>query len=806
MGIDILGQKNKLVNQLIGNIPLAFASFKFEFDPAGSLADMIILSSNEAFKDIAGLDRNEINGSKLSSNANNFTKDLRDKLSDYASHFNDNIPFELEYFSEAKNKWYDVFVNGSGKNQVIVLLSESSKRKDIEEKLRQSEQKFKSFYEDANIGFYRTTPSGQILMANQILVNILGFSSVEELLQNNLDKIDFLKNNRAEFRKVIEKKGEVIGFESSWTTREGRLTYVRENARAVHQKDGKIVVYEGTVEDITDKKIAEVQITKLNGLFLELGVDPLTNIDTIVRKTCEIIDGVCSLYNRLDEKEKSLITWSEYNAPPSLDKKDKPDGHICYEATIRGGNKTIVIDDIKETEYFKTDRNVAKFGLRSYIGSPVIVNGKTIGSLCVVDVKPKKFTETEIKIISTLAKALSLEQKRYSVEQELKTAMQEADNANKAKSQFLANMSHEIRTPLNSIMGFYEMLTVQERDEKKLKMLKMIEESGDQLMQIINDIFNYSQIESGKVELSESNFYLDEILNETTGFFMPLVKKKNLEIVVSLEKIQENELYGDFFKLRQILVNVISNAIKFTDEGSILVIAGAEKSGGIIKTKFTIEDTGIGIDKDQVNKIFDEFRQLEYYLTKRIKGTGLGLAITKKLVNLLHGTITVESEPGKGSRFTIEIPFRHKKEEKNIKMTDDPTNQPVEDLRKIKILLAEDNEANQFLIKAITKSKGWEITVVDDGKQAVDAFSKDHFDMILMDVQMPVMNGYEATKLIREKETGKENRIPIIALTAYAMQSDKELCLKAGMDNYISKPFRRQQFLDVISEVLKENR
>jgi CheY-like chemotaxis protein/anti-sigma regulatory factor (Ser/Thr protein kinase) len=254
------------------------------------------------------------------------------------------------------------------------------------------------------------------------------------------------------------------------------------------------------------------------------------------------------------------------------------------------------------------------------------------------------------------------------------------------------------------------------------------------------------------------------------------------------------------------LVNVISNAIKFTDEGSILVIAGAEKSGGIIKTKFTIEDTGIGIDKDQVNKIFDEFRQLEYYLTKRIKGTGLGLAITKKLVNLLHGTITVESEPGKGSRFTIEIPFRHKKEEKNIKMTDDPTNQPIEDLRKIKILLAEDNEANQFLIKAITKSKGWEITVVDDGKQAVDAFSKDHFDMILMDVQMPVMNGYEATKLIREKETGKENRIPIIALTAYAMQSDKELCLKAGMDNYISKPFRRQQFLDVISEVLKENR
>ncbi len=804
MGIDILGQKNKLTYQLINNIPLAFASLKLEFDQNGHLADLIFQATNNTFNDITELDAKEIIGKKLSEIAFKLTNNFSEKLSFYSSQLTNNSPFELEYYSETKNRWYDVFVSIGENNNAFVLLNECSKRKDIEEDLRQSEQKFKSFYEDANVGFYRTTPSGQILMANQFLVKMLGFSSVGELLQKNLEKVDFLENNRSEFRKEIEKNGEVIGFESSWIANDGRVTFVRENARAIRDKNGIISVYEGTVEDITDKKIAELQITKLNGLFLELGIDPVKNIDIIVRKTCEIIDGVCSLYNRLDEKEKSLITWSEFNAPKELDKADKPNGHICYEATIKGGNKTIIISDLEETDYCKTDPNVKKFSLRSYLGSPVIIYGKTIGSLCVMDVKPKKFTETEVKIISTLAKALSLEQRRYTVEQELKTALLEADNANKAKSQFLANMSHEIRTPLNSIMGFYEMLAINEQDERKRHMLSMIEESSDQLLQIINDIFNYSQIESGKVNLHEGNFYLDEILKETTGFFEPSAIKKNLQMVVNIEKIRTNELYGDFFKLRQILVNVISNAIKFTDEGSVIIIVESQKIKDVVKTKFTIEDTGIGIDKEQVDKIFDEFRQLEYYLTKRIKGTGLGLAIVKKLVNLLNGIINVESEPGKGSRFTVEIPFKVIQEEKSKEIKDMPQLQSNEETKMIKILLAEDNEANQFLIKAIAKSRGWEVTVVDNGQQAVDTYCEGCFDLILMDVQMPVMNGYDATRLIRKMEAENNSRIPIIALTAYAMQSDKELCLDAGMDNYISKPFRRQEFLDTIMDVLNK--
>jgi len=565
-------------------------------------------------------------------------------------------------------------------------------------------------------------------------------------------------------------------------------------------------LYNRTINNIKINKIAENQISELSNLYLELGVDPLKNIHTIVKKTNEILKGACSLFNRLDDKTKSLITWSEYNAPADLYKEDIPDGHICYEATIKGKDKTIVINDLLNTDFHKTDSNVIKYGLRSYLGHPVIIDDKAIGALCMVDTQPRNFTETEINIIRTLTVALSLEQKRYNLENNLRSARSDAEQANQAKSQFLANMSHEIRTPLNGILGFSEMLSISETDNYKVRMLRMIEKAGNQLLQIVNDIFDYSKIEAGKISLEEEDFKLNELIKETVSFFDHTVKEKKLQIIVRTETIAENELFGDLFKLRQILVNIISNAIKFTDKGSIIIIAESKKSDEKIQTQIIIEDTGIGIEKEQLDKIFDEFKQLEYYLTKKIKGTGLGLAITKKLIDLLSGTIIVESEPGVGSRFILSIPFQPKSKIKIEEIMDKPIEKKEDYKKMIKILLAEDNEANQFLIKAITKSKDWDITVVDDGDKAVEEFEKNEFDLVLMDVQMPVMNGYEATRIIRDiEQREKRNHTPIIALTAYAMKSDKDLCIEAGMDDYISKPFKRQQFLDSIMDVINRN-
>jgi PAS domain S-box-containing protein len=800
-------QTKKVTKQDINSIPLAFAKFKVEFDSEGIPTDLTFIDLNDSFAHIAGYDRKDVIGKRLSDSLPEYKDKISLRLKDFASKLVPETRFNYEVFIESRNKWYDVFANVLDDDTVTLLLSDCSNRKKIKEELKESEQKFKSLYENATIGLYRTCPDGKILMANNALIKLLGFSSFNELASRNLEKVGYNSSYpRKRFKELLEQKGEIKDFESSWITKHGIKIYLRESAKNVKNKHGDVIYYEGTAEDITQRKTAEIQIAELNNLFLEIGIDPSRNIQIIVKKANEIINGVCSLYNRLDDKEKSLITWSEFNVPSDLKQKDDPQGHICYEATIKGKNNPVIINDINQTDYFETDPNVQKYGLRSYLGMPVIVDGETIGSLCVLDVKPKIFSETEVKIIQTLAKALSLEQKRYFVEKSLKKATREAQMASQAKNQFLANMSHEIRTPLNGIMGFSEMLSSQETNIKKIRMLEMIEESGNQLLQIINDIFDYSKIEAGKLTIKNDYFKLDKLLEEAVSYFDKSAKSKNLQFVLNIDGIAENSLFGDLYKLKQILFNVISNAIKFTDEGSVLVIAGSEKINNFARIKIIVEDTGIGIHKNQLDKIFDEFNQLDYYLTKKIKGTGLGLTITKKLLDLLQGNIRVESEPGRGSRFIITIPFQIKTNNKvkAKKVMNDTEENNKSGSKMVKILLAEDNEANQFLIKALTKTQDWDITVVDDGEKAVEQYKKDNYDLILMDVQMPVMNGYEATKIIREMENEKGIRTPIIALTAFAMESDRDLCIEAGMDDYIAKPFKRQQFLDAILAALKD--
>lgn len=680
--MDIFKQKKPDTDQLISNIPLAFAKFQIEYNSEKKPIELIFLDVNDVYEQLSGKCRKDLIGNRLSEAIPEVKNLISQQLELNAQNVKTLEYFQNEIYFEYNQRWYDVHVKAIDHENVTLLLN-----------------------------------------------------------------------------------------------------------------------------DITNLKTHESQINGLNHLFLEMGLDPAQNIHTIVKKTKDIIPCVCSLYNRIDDETRSLITWSDYNAPVDMDRIDKPDGHICYEATIKGVDKPVIIEDIKDTEYYHSDRNVIRYNLRSYLGMPVIVDGKTIGSLCVVDTIPKKFSTTEINIIGTLAKVLAIEQKRFFVEENLKKAVEESKKANEAKNQFLANMSHEIRTPLNGIIGFSEMLSSQEKDERKARILNMIEESGNQLVQIVNDIFDYSRIESGKIKLHSVDFRLDETINETTGYFKDAAVKKNITVNVNTDGITENNLFGDLNKFKQVLINVLSNAIKFTDEGSVLVVAKSEKSNNHAWIEVMIEDTGIGINKDHLDRIFDEFKQLDHYLTKKIKGTGLGLTITKKIVDMMNGDIRVESEQGVGSRFIISIPFEiHLKNNINIADVMNMPGQNIEsDLRKVKILLAEDNEANQFLIKAITKSQDWEIITVDNGEAAVEMFKSQSFDLVLMDVQMPVMNGYDATNIIREFEKTTGRRTPIIALTAYAMKSDKDLCIEAGMDDYISKPFKRQQFLDSILNVLKQN-
>ncbi|MCD4697640.1 MAG: response regulator [Bacteroidales bacterium] len=802
--MDLLGLKDKEVKQFIENIPLPFAKAEIIFNGQNEPEDLRIDEINGLFEEVANIKKELMQGQLLSTFSPDFNKVFNKDRIPVLDAWQDKLQYKFDLFISSRDQWFDVFVTQFDKSKVCLIISDSSAHHNKLDELKYKGEKFRELYEHATVGIYRANPEGEIVMANQALLRTLGYDSFDEYRNKKLYDKRFTINLADDLKNILASKGEVHGFESSWQTKSGDAIYVMESARIVKGERGELEYYEGSVEDISDKKIAETQIKQLNDIFVELGIDPLKNINTIVKKTNEILNGFCVFYINHLEENHQLVTLASYNAPEGFDIDEVPEGHICFEATMKSKESPIIINDLEQTDYFFTDPNIKNFNIKAYLGHPVQIIGNSSGSLCVFDIKKREFTETELKIIGTLAVALAIEHNRLNLENELKAASLMAENANKAKSQFLANMSHEIRTPLNGIMGFSEILINQETDKRKYQMLKLIEESGQQLFRIVNDIFDYSMIEAGKITLKETYFSPKDIVIETVDYFSASAKEKGLTVVVDDKDVQSEKLFGDYVKLNQILANVISNAIKFTEEGSVLIITSTKQTGDKTEFKITVEDSGIGIDPEQLENIFIEFEQIENYLTKRIKGTGLGLAITKRLTDFLNGQITVESEPGKGSRFIIQIPFLTQTNQKTELIMENHIEKRENESREVKILLAEDNEANQFLIKAITKSQNWDITVVDDGEQAVDAYKTNDYDLVLMDVQMPSMNGYEATKEIREfeKESGKHT--PIIALTAYAMKSDKNLCLEAGMDDYISKPFKRQQFLDAITDTLNK--
>jgi PAS domain S-box-containing protein len=782
----------------IENYPLPALLEGISYDENKEINGYFIKQVNSLFANLLGLSKEELIGVDLKE-IYPYLDSVKEELS-YT--FKDEIEscgtFKFELFADDLNIWFDMFVKVIDKENQIVIFNECTERKLNEEELKESGARFKSLYENSTIGIYRTTPEGEILLANPALLDIVGYDSFEEFKSVDLNT-DY---DREKFIDEIEKYGIVKDFESKWRTSDGSYINIVESARAVRNGKGKTLYYEGSVEDVTERVESERKLSDLNNVFADMGVDALENIDILVRKACEIIGGEWSAFYCYDAEEEMIKINSGYKIPSELPIEFKAKGHICYEASLTS-NELFIIEDVRKTEFLESDSFVKEFDLKAFLGY-TIVNEIIQGSLCVVFREEREFTETESRIISTLGKALSLEYKRYDIEQSLIASREEAERASQAKSQFIANMSHEIRTPLNGIMGFAELLVFEEEDENRKMMLKMVERSGNQLLDLLNDLLEYSRFEAGKIELEPADFNLYKVLIDIENYFKPVANSKNLIFALETNCIKEQIVVGDELKLRQILINIVNNAIKFTNEGFVNVEANIVEQGSNLLFEIVVADSGIGINKKQLVEIFDEFKQLDFYLTKKNKGTGLGLTITKRLVDLMAGTIRVESEPNNGSRFIVEIPLTSgilTNRELNMNINGE---QKGAESRKIKILLAEDNEANQFLIKALTKAKNWNITVVENGQEAVEAFKKDEFNLILMDVQMPLMNGYEATKMIRDIEKERGTHIPIIALTAYAMKSDKDMCIEAGMDDYISKPFKRQIFLDSIEGFLAE--
>lgn len=394
----------------------------------------------------------------------------------------------------------------------------------------------------------------------------------------------------------------------------------------------------------------------------------------------------------------------------------------------------------------------------------------------------------------------------------LEIALKKAEDASLAKTRFLSNMSHDIRTPMNAILG-YAQLMVNELKGKNLpeisEYLKKLQQSGNLLLSIINNVLDMAQIESGRMEIDENYGRIEDIRQTLFEIFGDEAKKKNLVLQYTINVEHENIL-TDTTKVKEIFVNILSNAIKYTSSGGSVKVSVDElpcDEDGYMMVRTRVSDTGIGMSQEYLTNIFEAFTREQNTTKSKIAGTGLGMSIVKKYVDLLGGTINVESELGKGSTFTVTLKHRIADESYYVKKYIEESGTGSEILEGRNILLAEDNDLNAEIAEAILESAGLKIERVEDGIQCVNRIEKmpaDTYDMILMDIQMPQMDGYKATQAIRNLPDEDKASIPIVAMTANAFEEDKRDAIAAGMNGHIAKPIQVDKMLSILSEVIRQ--
>jgi signal transduction histidine kinase len=516
-------------------------------------------------------------------------------------------------------------------------------------------------------------------------------------------------------------------------------------------------------------------------------------------------ENIVALEALLDQHDINIITTTSPNEAL----------RICWEKDIAialvdvqmpGMNGFELVEILKNNS--RTQEIMVIFVTAISLEAKYAIKGLNVGAIDYL-YKPLDPYITSAKVDSFIQLVRSqreIKQKNLQLESfqaELIKAKNEAEQSKKAKENFMANMSHEIRTPINGIIGLVHLLSESKLDDDQKEMLGLLQVSSESLLGVINDILDISKIEAGKFRINYAETDIRLLIKQSTNLLNIRAKEKNLDLILDIDESLPNIIIADSLRLNQIFMNLLSNAIKFTTEGTITFkVEVLDKKSNTAQIKFSIIDTGIGISPVNQDKIFDKFEQVEDHSISQHGGTGLGLSIVKKLVELKGGSLELESKEGVGSTFSFTKWYEFAKAKKIEKEENDPENLPV--LKGLKILVAEDNLINKFLILKILEN--WEVDVkaVTNGLDVFEMLKDNDFHVILMDTYMPGMNGLEVTKKIRSGFIpGKEN-VPIITFTAGVLDTDKEISVKAGANDILSKPFNINVLHQKIKAYFKE--
>jgi PAS domain S-box-containing protein len=657
--------------------------------------------------------------------------------------------------------------------------------------LRQSTERFRLGFEYAAIGMVIADLSGRVLRANPAFAEMLGYSG-QELEDVAFADITDPKDQQAA-RSGVQRLlgGQIPSFniEKRYCHKSGQTVWAHTTVVLIRDSGGKPLHFVALVKDISKRKDAERALEKrtayLNALF---ECNPLAIVATSLDDRVNICNPAFERMFQYESREIAgkvlldLITPAELRAEALQARYQTGMGQSVHLATRRRRKDGTLVD-------------VAVQALLVTAGTD------PVGIYAMYeDITDRKRAESQMR-----------------------QAREAAEKANRAKSEFLANMSHEIRTPLNGVMGMIELALDTELSTDARDDLGIAKGSADSLLTVINDILDFSKIEAGKFELDDVDFDLREVMEQIIRTFVHRASEKGLKLGLDLCSDLPGVLVGDPARLRQVVVNLLGNALKFTSHGEVrMTVELRSQDTDKAELQFTVADTGIGISRDKQSAIFEAFAQADASTTRKFGGTGLGLTISSRLVQMMRGRLWVESEFGHGSTFCFTAWFRVSNSSRmlfqeaedslsslaaaaNTEAADQrlPGEVASEAKRKLNVLVAEDNPVNRQLATRLLEKRGYSVAVVQDGQAALAAIQQECFDLVLMDVQMPEMDGFEATAAIRQSEQGSNKHLPIIAMTAHALRGDRERCLGAGMDAYISKPVKPTDLYDAIETVAR---